>query len=93
MEAICEGVYTKEIPLYNFKPVQYMAVVRKAAERLRWQVRVLQQNVIECYTASDHFSGNVITIKAEKGKAILESRPVNEYDCDGALRLECPVAC
>ena len=85
MEAICEGVYTKEIPLYNFKPVQYMAVVRKAAERLRWQVRLLQQNVIECHTGSDHYSGNIIVIKAEKDKGVLACRPVNEYDCDGAL--------
>ena len=79
---IGEVVDKKEIPLHNFKPERYLAIVKKAAARLRWHVANIRTDTIECYAINDHYSGNIITIKAGKDNAILESRPMNGYYCD-----------
>ncbi len=79
MEVACAEMEVREIPLHKFTPPQYLAIVRRAIEKLHWQVTYISSNSIECLTPNIDAPGEIITATIAPGKACLQSRPANEY--------------
>ncbi len=84
MEAVCEDMTTKEIPLHGLTPEQYLKLVALATQQLRWPIVAATGNSITFQNSYDPFLGSNITITATPEGATLDSKPFNEYYCDSA---------
>lgn len=63
-----------------------MPVLQKAATLLRWMTVATNGNTIICHTPyNERSAGEIVTITAERKKAILHSRPANEHYYDATL--------
>jgi len=72
--------YTEEIETGRLKQEQFLTIAKQAMEYLRWPITSTADNTITCHTRGvGNAFGELITVKAEQGKAIFHSKPVNEY--------------
>jgi len=84
MEAVCDDVLVRAMPMHGFAAAQYLQIVQHAMQRLQWPIVAISGTSITCQTSYDAFAGSIITVTASEDSATLESRPINEYYCDTA---------
>ena len=66
--------------MLHVNAAQYLVLAQKAAAYLRWFVVVVNGNTIMCQTSVGEYThGEIVTLKAEGKKAMLNSRPANGY--------------